>query len=134
MNKTLPDRPLTLTDADISSQRRVSRRSVLSALGLGLGAAAAAAVVGSVGGAAQGRTGCTDNDSGRYEDQPGAGVRCRPGSGRPTGCTDNDGGPNGDQPGYGARCRTPSSRPTGCTDSDGGQNEDPPGHGRGCWI
>lgn len=131
MAKTLHEKPLALTDADISSQRRVSRRSILSAMGLGLGAAAAA-VVGSVTGAAQAPGGCTDNDSGRYEDPPGHGTRCRPS--RPSGCTDNDRGPNEDQPGYGVRCRMPSSRPTGCTDSDSGPNEDPTGHGTRCWI
>jgi hypothetical protein len=106
MSKTFSDKPLkplTLTDADISSGRCINRRSVLGALGLGLGAAAAS-VVGSVTGAAQSPTGCTDNDAGRYEDAPGYGVRCRPRAGRPTGCTDSDSGPNEDAPGYGTRC------------------------------
>jgi len=37
-------KPLTLSDADISSQRSVSRRSLLGTLGIGAGVAAAAAL------------------------------------------------------------------------------------------
>ena len=37
------DKPLTLSDTDISSQRSVSRRSLLGTLGIGAGVAAAAA-------------------------------------------------------------------------------------------
>jgi hypothetical protein len=37
------DKLLTLSDADISSQRSVSRRSLLGSLGIGAGVAAAAA-------------------------------------------------------------------------------------------
>jgi hypothetical protein len=158
MGKTAAGKPLTLAEGDISSRRWLSRRSLLSALGLGL--AAAAAVIGARRGTAQVPTGCTDNDSGRYEDEPGYGVRCRPGSARPTGCsdddsgpnedapgfgtscrparptgcTDNDGGPDGDMPGFGTRCRPRSMRPTGCTDSDNGPNGDQPGLGTRCWI
>jgi hypothetical protein len=129
MPKTFPDKRFTLTDADIASERCVSRRSLLNVLGLGL--AAAAAVVGAAAGSAQG---CTDNDSGAYEDPQGRGRRCRPQGMQPTGCNDNDGGRNGDPPGYGVHCRPRVTRPTGCTDSDSGPNEDAPGFGTRCWI
>jgi hypothetical protein len=78
MNKKRAATPLTLTEADISSTRVVSRRSMLGTLGLGLGAAAAA-IVGAGHAAAQSQRGCTDGDTGRYEDPEGAGTRCRPG-------------------------------------------------------
>jgi hypothetical protein len=101
MKKTLPGK-FTLADADISSQRSVSRRSMLGALGLGLGAAAAV-VVSSPGSATAQGSGCTDNDRGRNEDPPNRGRRCSraPMTG---GCTDNDRGPNEDQPGAGKWC------------------------------
>lgn len=105
MAKDLAAKPLTLTDADISSERRISRRSLLSALGLGLGAAAAA-VVGPATIAAQAPNRCTDTDDGRYADPPGQGRRCRQQAPRPTGCTDNDSGPNEDPVGYGTGCST----------------------------
>jgi hypothetical protein len=105
MHKKTQDKHLTLTDADISSQRNVSRRAMLTTLGKGIGAAAVAIVVG----------------------RPGSAAAQRPGGG----CTDNDRGANEDPPGRGRRC---SGRPTGCTDTDQGSNEDPPGYGRGCWI
>jgi hypothetical protein len=103
MDKMLLGQSVALTDADISSRRSVSRRSVLGALGLGLGTAAAA-VVGSTAGTAQAPPGCSDTDSGRYEDAPGFGVRCQPQVLKPTGCTDSDNGPNEDAPGFGTRC------------------------------
>src|SRR5262245_9242758 len=106
MDKDLAGKPFTLTDADIASERRVSRRSLLSALGLGLGAAAAAVVGGAAMTAAQGQNRCTDNDDGRYADPPGQGRRCRQQSPRPTGCSDNDSGPNEDPVGYGTQCST----------------------------
>lgn len=98
MTKPFPPKSLTLADADITSKRALTRRSLLASLGLGLGLAAAAVVsrTGSV--AAQG---CTDNDRGPGEDPPGRGRRCR---GRPTGCTDTDNGPGEDPPGYGRGC------------------------------
>jgi hypothetical protein len=102
MGKKFAAKAPTLTDADISSQRHVSRRSLLSALGLGLGVAAAAVVGRPATTAAQGN--CTDNDGGRYADLPGFGRRCGPGTPRPTGCTDMDSGPNEDAPGFGRRC------------------------------
>jgi hypothetical protein len=132
MSKTFPDKPLTLTDEDILSERCVSRRSLLTLLGLGL--VTAGAVVGSGAGLAQGRPGCTDNDSGRNEDPPGLGTRCRPQGTRPTGCSDDDTGRYEDRPGYGVRCRPRGTKPTGCTDSDSGPNEDSPGFGTRCWI
>jgi hypothetical protein len=132
MDKKSAATPFTLTEADISSGRVVSRRSMLNALGLGLGAAAAA-IVGSGRAAAQSRRGCTDGDTGRQEDPPGAGIRCRPGM-RATGCTDGDSGPDGDPIDYGTRCRPRAAKPTGCTDNDRGPNEDQTGFGTGCWI
>jgi hypothetical protein len=136
MEKDLAGKPLTLTDADISSERRVSRRSLLSALGLGLGAAAAAVVGGPAMTVAQGPNRCTDNDDGRNSDPPGQGRQCGQQPPRPTGCTDNDGGPNEDPTGQGRRCRQQAPRPTGCTDNDSGPNEDPVGYGTQCstWI
>jgi hypothetical protein len=128
--------PLTLIDADICSRRVVSRRSMLSALGLGLGTAAAGiagAIARPVRAAAQSRPGCTDGDTGRYEDAPGAGIRCRPGM-QPTGCTDGDSGPSGDPIGYGTRCQPRATKRTGCTDNDSGPNEDQTGFGTRCWI
>jgi hypothetical protein len=91
----------TLTDADISSQRSVTRRSLLGALGMGLGAAAAAVVGRSGRAAAQGNE-CTDNDRGRNEDPPNRGRRCQ--SGPMSGCTDNDRGPQEDPPNGGRWC------------------------------
>ncbi len=44
MEKLSKDEVLTLSDADISSRRSVSRRSVLGTLGLGAGVAVAAAL------------------------------------------------------------------------------------------
>jgi hypothetical protein len=149
----------SLTDTDISSQRRMTRRSILGSLGLGLGVAALAVVGRPATGIAQG-PGCTDNDGGQSGDPPGGGRRCQsqqgrcsdfdggpsgdpPGQGRRCrpragGCTDNDGGPSGDPPGQGRRCRPGSqpSRPSGCTDMDSGPNEDQPGSGVRCsfWI
>lgn len=131
MDKKLGSRPLTLTEADISSKRVVTRRSMLSALGLGLGAAAAA-IAGPERAAAQSR-GCTDGDTGRYEDAPGAGIRCRPGM-QPTGCTDGDSGPSGDPIDYGTRCQPRATQRNGCTDNDSGPREDQPGSGTRCWI
>jgi hypothetical protein len=54
---------LTLTDADISSQRRVTRRSLLGTLGIGAGVGAAAVFGGTTSVAARG-------------DPPGRGTRC----------------------------------------------------------
>lgn len=94
-DKTLNDKPGTLTDADISSQR-VSRRSLLTTLGIGAGVAAGAVV------------GATSAHA-READQAGFGRTCGPG------CSDSD-NPNsrwGDPAGYG-RC----NRRRGCTDGD----------------
>jgi hypothetical protein len=90
---------LKLSDADISSRRSVTRRSLL---GLGLGATAAAVVGGTARVVAQQQgPGCTDNDRGPNQDPPGLGRRCR---GPMSGCTDNDRGPNEDPPGGGKWC------------------------------
>jgi hypothetical protein len=140
MDKKFPVTPRSLTDGDISSQRSLTRRSLLGALGVGLGAAAAT-VVGSGPGAAQQGLGCTDNDIGANQDLPGFGRRCRPLGGPPSGCTDSDGGAYEDPPGAGRNCRPPggpggpgSGRPKACTDNDSGPNEDPPGLGIRCWT
>jgi hypothetical protein len=122
----------SLTETDISSQRRITRRSILSSLGLGLGVAALAVVGRPATGEAQ-APGCTDNDGGPNQDPPGLGRRCRP-----SGCSDFDDGRLADPPGQGRTCR-PSrrpTRPTGCTDMDSGPNEDPAGFGVRCspWI
>jgi hypothetical protein len=139
--KTQPElKAKSLTDNDISSQRRISRRSILSSLGVGLGVAALAVVGRSGTTAAQAPGGCSDNDGGRYTDPPGFGRHCQPGPGPGgSGCSDFDGGGNADPPGLGRSCRPrnrPSSRPTGCTDMDSGPSEDPPGYGVRCstWI
>ena len=128
----------SLTDNDISSQRRISRRSILSSLGIGLGVAALAVVGRSGTTAAQAPSGCSDNDDGRYADPPGSGRRCQPDPPSGSGCSDFDGGGNADPPGRGRRCRPRNrpSRPTGCTDMDSGPNEDPAGFGVRCstWI
>jgi hypothetical protein len=129
----------SLSDADISSHRRITRRSLLGSLGLGLGVAAMAVAGGSTTGTAQ-APGCTDNDDGRFADPPGRGRDCQP-PGLNNGCTDNDGGYRADPPGRGRRCqqgppRRQPTRPTGCTDRDSGPNEDQPGYGVRCstWI
>jgi hypothetical protein len=152
MDDEIAGKARTLTDADISSERRVSRRSLLSALGLGLGVAAAAVVGGSVMTAAQAPNRCTDNDGGPFADPPERGRRCQPGGCTDTdggrladppqrgrgcqlsGCTDNDGGPLADAPGRGRQCGT--SQPNRCTDIDSGPNQDPEGLGIRCepWI
>jgi hypothetical protein len=129
----------SLTDADIASRRRITRRSLLGSLGLGLGAAALAVAGGPTTGAAQG-PGCSDADEGRFEDPPGRGRSCQ--SQPPdnfNGCSDNDGGLLADPPGRGRSCEQPRrrpTRPTGCTDRDSGPNEDPTGYGVRCstWI
>src|SRR5262245_60377740 len=67
----------SLTDADIASRRRITRRSLLGSLGLGLGVAALAVAGGATMGVAQG-PGCTDNDGGQFADPPGRGRSCQP--------------------------------------------------------
>jgi hypothetical protein len=100
MTNKAQDKQLSLTDADISSSRNVTRRSLLG-LGLGLGAAAATVAGGAARVAAQRGSGCTDNDRGPNEDPTGSGRRCR---GPTSGCTDNDRGPQEDPPGGGKWC------------------------------
>src|SRR5262245_4695264 len=100
MTKKFQDKPRTLTEADISTRRAITRRSLLASLGITLGAAAAA-VAGRAIAEAQGPASCTDIDRGPNEDPPGMGRRC---SGRPTGCTDTDQGRNEDPPNYGRGC------------------------------
>ena len=95
-DKNLTDKPATLSEADISSQR-VSRRSMLASLGIGAGVAAGAIVA------------ATSVAHARYADNAGYGRSCGPG------CSDSD-NPNtrgGDPAGYG-RC----NRRRGCTDND----------------
>jgi hypothetical protein len=95
-DKTLNDKPATLSEADISSQR-VSRRSMLASLGIGAGVAAGAVVAG------------TSVAHARSADRAGYGRSCG------SGCSDGDPYPSryGDEPGYG-RC----NRRRGCTDGD----------------
>lgn len=95
-DKNLTDKPATLSEADISSQR-VSRRSMLASLGIGAGVAAGAVVAG------------TSVAHARSSDRAGFGRSCG------NGCSDGDPYPSswGDPPGYG-RC----NRRRGCTDSD----------------
>jgi hypothetical protein len=95
-DKNLTDKPATLSEADISSQR-VSRRSMLASLGIGAGVAAGAIVAATSvaharesDGGGYGRScgnGCSDSDNpnSRYGDPAGYG-RCN----RRRGCTDND--------------------------------------------
>jgi hypothetical protein len=69
------DKPRTLTDADISSARFVSRRALLSALGIGAGLAAVVAA-GSPAHAdtkPQRRDPCRDGDHGPPSDTDGCG-------------------------------------------------------------
>jgi hypothetical protein len=47
MKDSPPDKPITLSDSDISSQPTISRRSLLNSIGVGVGVAAAV-VVGAV--------------------------------------------------------------------------------------
>ncbi len=99
MGERVPGKLLSLADADISSRRSVTRRSLLG-LGLGLGATAAAVVGGPARAVAQG-PGCTDADRGPGQDPQGLGRRCR---GPRSGCTDSDRGPNEDPQGGGKWC------------------------------
>src|SRR5262245_17525722 len=103
MDKKFPAKLHSLSDSDISSQRVMTRRSILGALGVGLGTAAAT-VVGAGSGAAQQGLGCSDNDMGAYQNQPGYGRRCQPYGGQESGCTDSDSGAYEDPPGAGVRC------------------------------
>lgn len=96
-DKTLKDKPGTLGDGDISSQR-VSRRSLLTTLGLGAGVAAATVA---------GATGAGAHHRSRGSDPGGYGSHC----GRwHTGRSDQDGGRYADREGYGG--------PNNCTDGD----------------
>jgi hypothetical protein len=140
MDKKFSAKPRSLTDNDISSQRSITRRSLLGAMGIGLGAAAATVVGAGTGAAQQG--GCTDSDIGANQDMPGYGRRCRPFGGPQSGCTDNDAGAYEDPPGGGRYCGPGgggpggpgSDRPKACTDNDNGPTQDPPGLGVRCWT
>lgn len=63
----------TLTDADISSQRNVSRRALLQTLGLGAGVAAASAFGAVAQAQTKRRDPCRDQDHGPPSDQDGCG-------------------------------------------------------------
>ena len=95
-DRTLNDKPATLTEADISSQR-VNRRSMLASLGIGAGVAAGAVLA------------ATSVAHAREADSAGYGRSCG------NGCSDRDPYPSryGDPEGYG-RC----NRRRGCTDGD----------------
>jgi hypothetical protein len=94
-DKTLNDKPVTLTEADISSQR-VNRRAMLASLGIGAGVAAGAVLA------------ATSVAHAREADREGFGRSCAT-------CSDRDPYPSswGDPEGYG-RC----ARTRGCTDRD----------------
>lgn len=144
--------PATLTDTDITTQRKVGRRSLLGMAG-GAVLGAVALATGARPGMAQGytdadqgqysdgpgrgrgpaprnSTGLTDGDQGNNADRPGFGRGApRGGGGGGSGVSDNDQGPNADGPGRG---RGPQPRQsTGVSDSDQGPNQDRPGFGRG---
>jgi hypothetical protein len=95
-DKNLSDKPATLTEADISSQR-LSRRSLLASLGIGAGVAAGAVVA------------TTSVAQAQVSDPAGWGRSCG------NGCSDGDPYPSryGDPPGYGI-----CNRRRGCTDGD----------------
>jgi hypothetical protein len=99
MGEKPPGKPFSLAESDISSQRSLTRRSILG-LGLTLGASAAAVVAGPARVAAQ-RPVCSDSDRGPNQDPSGMGRRCRAPI---SGCTDNDRGPNEDPPSGGRWC------------------------------
>jgi hypothetical protein len=73
LGKPMPDKSRTLVDTDISSQRMMSRRSLLHTLGLGAGAAAAAALGASAQAQTKRRDPCRDGDQGIPSDQDGCG-------------------------------------------------------------
>lgn len=117
--------------------RKFSRRSFLGQVAGGVGGGMALTALGATAVTAQGRSGCTDGDSGSKADPAGNG-RCS-NRGR-TGITDNDSGRYADPPGNGGRrhgtlgnneASGGGRRRTGFTDGDSGANADPAGNGRG---
>ncbi|MBF9031992.1 twin-arginine translocation signal domain-containing protein [Rhodobacterales bacterium HKCCE3408] len=140
---------LTLTDADIVTGGRVSRRGVMQGAGVGAVGLAAGAVIApgraeagtdndngpitDPGGRGRGYcrsygSGVTDADSGNWTD-PGGSGRGQPGVQARGGWTDQDNGawtdPGGNGRGYGR------SFTSGMTDIDQGNCSDPGGNGRG---
>jgi hypothetical protein len=78
----------TLDNEEIVTERGVSRRSAIGAMGAAvLGAAAIAAGAASTANSAEAQSGCTDSDSGRNADQANNGRHCRRRA-----CTDSDNG------------------------------------------
>jgi hypothetical protein len=141
--KTLADDEIVKTRHD-EKEEGLSRRSMISAMGVLAGGAAAAVLPGCVVRRPQVvytqpapttvtvqqpgryRTGVTDSDGGPYAD-PGGYGRGQRASGY-TGLTDSDGGAYADPGGHG---RGVYGRSSGITDSDGGPYADPAGNGRG---
>ena len=69
----MKDKPHTLSDADISSTRAVTRRTLLSTLGIGAGIAAAAATGAYAETKTKRRDPCRDSDHGPPSDGDGCG-------------------------------------------------------------
>jgi len=69
----MTDKPRTLSDADITSQRTVSRRALLHTLGIGAGIAAAAAAGATTYAQTKRRDPCRDADHGPPSDGDGCG-------------------------------------------------------------
>jgi len=69
----MKDKPRTLSDADISSARSVSRRALLHTLGIGAGIAAAVAAGAATHAQTQRRDPCRDRDHGPPSDGDGCG-------------------------------------------------------------
>lgn len=116
----------TLGDEDMTTDRKVSRRSMFSVLGVGVGIGAAGATATALSGCivhtneptrggGHMASGITDGDAGNCADPGGHGWGN-------TGITDGDSG----------NCADPASRgrQTGLTDSDGGSYADAGGRGR----
>lgn len=136
-----PEAPATVSlDPSEIEEVPVDRRSVLRALGVGVGGAMATALGGCIFTSpapvvqqpvvqqqvvTRVQTGVTDGDSGAGSDPPGYGRRVARAY---TGINDADSGPGSDQPGYG---RGGVRYGTGVTDGDGGAMSDPAGNGRG---
>ncbi len=103
----------SLSEESIESERKVGRRSALTAIGASV--AGAVGLTAAVAAAPQQAQAQTDSDTGPNADPAGRGH---------TGRTDSDSGPNADRSGHGR------GRP--CSDSDSGPNSDPAGRGRSC--
>jgi hypothetical protein len=117
----------SLSDSEIVTESRVSRRGAIGIIGASLAGVAIAAVVS----APTSAKAQTDTDSGANADRAGGGR---------TGGTDSDTGANADRGGHGSTGRTDSDTGanadragrggTGNTDSDTGAQADRAGRGR----